>query len=67
MGPVGASIFLVFCLALYLIPAIFATMRSHPAAASITVLNLILGWTLLFWVISLVWALAPIDATKKYR
>jgi len=40
----------------YFLPAIVAGMRSHHSAGAIFVLNLLLGWTLLGWVVALVWA-----------
>lgn len=42
---------------LYITPTIVAIMRVHDNIVAIVVLNLFLGWTLLFWVIALVWAL----------
>lgn len=38
---------------LYLLPSIVASVRQHHQAGSITVINLFLGWTLVFWVIAL--------------
>lgn len=42
---------------LYLTPTIVAVMRVHGNIGAIFALNLFLGWTLLFWVIALVWSL----------
>lgn len=56
-------------LGLYLFPAIVANMREHPNRTSITVLNVLLGWTLVGWVVSMVWAVSaiaePSDSTKE--
>ena len=46
-----------FGFVLYFLPAIVAFARSKRDAASILVLNLLLGWTAIGWVIALVWAL----------
>jgi hypothetical protein len=43
-----------FCL--YFLPSIVASSRKHRDKNSICILNIFLGWTLLFWVICLVWA-----------
>ena len=56
MGPtelllIGVAVFL------YFLPAFIAWGKEHHNAAAIFALNLILGWTLLGWVIALVWAL----------
>lgn len=43
---------------LYTLPAAIAHRQHHHNATAITVLNLLLGWTVLGWVISIVWALS---------
>jgi hypothetical protein len=41
----------------YFLPSIIAFARSKRDVASIFVLNLLLGWTFIGWIIALVWAL----------
>jgi Superinfection immunity protein len=41
----------------YFLPSIVAAARSKRDLASIFVLNLLLGWTAIGWVIALIWAL----------
>ena len=41
---------------LYITPALIAGIRCHHNSTAILMLNLFLGWTLLGWVVSLVWA-----------
>jgi len=41
---------------LYLLPAFVAEWRGHKNTIAIFLLNLLLGWTVLGWVIALVWA-----------
>ncbi len=41
----------------YLLPFSVALWRAHPETTKIFLLNLLLGWTLIGWVIALVWAL----------
>lgn len=49
--------FLLFILiALYVLPALVAASRHHRQTMAITVLNLLLGWTLLGWAGALVWS-----------
>lgn len=51
------SVFLlIFLLIVYFLPSIVAGTRKKRNANAITVLNLFLGWTLIGWVIALVWA-----------
>jgi hypothetical protein len=44
----------IFCL--YFLPWIVALMRGSKRSGGVFVVNLFLGWTLLFWVIALAWA-----------
>jgi hypothetical protein len=46
-----------FGFVLYFLPAIVAFGRSKRDAGAILVLNFLLGWTAIGWVIALVWAL----------
>lgn len=46
-------------IAAYLLPSLIAISRKHNAAVGIFVLNLFLGWTVLFWIIALVWSFSP--------
>ena len=48
----------------YFIPAFVANEKNHPQASAITILNLFLGWTLLGWVIALVWACSKQEPQK---
>lgn len=41
---------------IYVLPTIVAYRRHHRQTLAITVLNVVLGWTLLGWVVALVWA-----------
>lgn len=45
-----------FILGIYLIPYLVAVHRSHHQRGAIAVLNILLGWTLLGWIVALVWA-----------
>jgi hypothetical protein len=54
----GSFLFLILLLAIYFLPWIVALSRNAPRTAAIFVLNLLLGWTLVGWVIALVWAFA---------
>lgn len=49
-------IFLVVCVVLYFTPSIVAYTRNHHNFVGVLILNIFLGWTLLGWVLALVWA-----------
>jgi hypothetical protein len=48
----------IVLVALYLLPTIVAFARGRHNTGAIIVLNLFLGWTLLGWVVALVWAVS---------
>jgi len=47
--------------ALYFVPTTVAVRRRHHNTSAIFALNLLLGWTFVGWVISLVWALIVVQ------
>jgi hypothetical protein len=42
----------------HFLPSYLAFQRNHPSRLAILLLNIFLGWTLIAWVILLIWALA---------
>jgi hypothetical protein len=46
----------IFFFVLYFLPWIQAYRRGHSKTEAIAVLNVLLGWTFIGWVIALVWA-----------
>ncbi len=48
-------------LAAYFIPTIIAGIRQHPSRRGIFVLNLLLGWTIIFWIVALIQSLGEIS------
>lgn len=52
-----AIFLLVFCLLpAYFIPAMVAGSRDHRNKLAISMLNLFAGWTIVGWIVALVWA-----------
>ena len=47
---------LLVALAVYFLPAIIAWLRTHYNGGAILALNLLLGWTVVGWIVSLVWS-----------
>jgi hypothetical protein len=56
---VGGLVLILFCGFLYFLPTFVG--QSKRNAGAIFVLNLLLGWTLVGWVVALVWAMT-VDA-----
>ena len=50
---------------IYVLPSIVAFNRTHQNRVAILWLNILLGWSLVGWVIALVWALTANTETKK--
>lgn len=56
IAAVAAVVFVPSALALYFLPSIEASINQNPNWMSIFLVNLLLGWTLLGWVVALAWA-----------
>lgn len=56
MGVVLGTL-LLFALGLYLLPTLIAISRGHHQTLAICLLNVVLGWTILGWVVAMVWVL----------
>jgi len=54
-------LFALLVIATYFLPTIVATIRNHPNALSICLLNFFLGWTLLGWLGALIWSAHAIN------
>jgi hypothetical protein len=52
----GAGLFGVVLLAAYFLPLLIATKRNHHQTGAIAVINILLGWTFIGWVIALAMA-----------
>jgi hypothetical protein len=53
----------------YFLPAIIAGLRRHQAQYQIFFLNLLLGWTLIGWVVAFLWSIGrakPVAPTVIY-
>jgi uncharacterized RDD family membrane protein YckC len=60
------GIVLIVLLLVYFFPTIVAILRGAKKQAGIVIINLILGWTLLGWVIALVWAVSA-ETKHEYK
>jgi hypothetical protein len=61
----GGLLFLVLCVGLYFLPSIIGAQK-HNATAILAV-NLLLGWTVVGWIVALVWALSDRPAPPAYQ
>jgi hypothetical protein len=51
-------LFIFFLILLYFLPSIVAYKRKRKNAQAILLLNLLLGWTVIGWIVSIVWAVS---------
>ena len=56
-NPMIGSILFYIVIALYFIPSIVALIRSKSNLLAIIALNILLGWTVIGWIVALVWSL----------
>lgn len=52
----SATLIIAGILGLYFLPSVVATSRRHRNAWPIALTNAFFGWTLIGWVIALIWA-----------
>lgn len=55
-SPMAGFVLLAVGFAIYFLPTFVASNRKHVNGTSIFLVNLLLGWTFLGWVVALVWA-----------
>ena len=67
VGIVMLLIVLVVGLAIYFLPTGIAMLRNHPNFTPIFLVNLLLGWICIGWIVALVWSFTAIDQNKNYR
>lgn len=60
----SSPFFFIFAPALYFFPTYEAWRQNHQNLTSIGLLNLFLGWTLVGWVIAIVWAFKKKETTR---
>ncbi|HYC24548.1 MAG TPA: superinfection immunity protein [Roseiarcus sp.] len=58
---------LILATLLYFLPTIIALVRGHLSGLAIFLLNLFLGWTLIGWLIALIWSCTSNTAANLYR
>jgi uncharacterized membrane protein YqaE (UPF0057 family) len=52
----GAIIIFLMLFVFYFLPTIVSGLRHHHNDKAIFVTNLLLGWTMLGWIVALIWA-----------
>ena len=52
-------------LVMYFIPSIIGFIRGHASKWGIFALNLFLGWTMILWLVALIWSLSNKGASQN--
>lgn len=60
IGTLGTLIIVLVLVVVHFLPSIIAFRRGHHNRIAILVLNILLGWTFIGWVVALVWACTAI-------
>lgn len=66
MDAIGFLALLAVMVAGYFLPSLVAAGRNHHNGGAIAVLNVLLGWTFIGWVVALVWACTEPRAMTQY-
>jgi heme/copper-type cytochrome/quinol oxidase subunit 2 len=56
--------FLVISALVYIIPALIALLKRRPKRITIMLINILLGWTVIGWIVAFIWSL---KGSKKKR
>lgn len=60
------AVFFVFSIAFYFLPGIIASIRGHRQQAAIWLIDILLGWTFIGWVVALVWACTTPEILTRF-
>jgi uncharacterized membrane protein len=58
MDAIAGVLLLAVSVAVYITPMLLALRRKHRNTNAITVVNILLGWTVIGWIIALAWAVS---------
>lgn len=65
LAPLIALVAILLIAGMYLLPTLVAARRNHHNALAIAVLNIAVGWTVLGWLVALVWAFTSRPANRS--
>jgi hypothetical protein len=55
----------IFSIVLYSLPSVLACGSVHPSRTGVYFVNWLLGWTILGWIVAMIWALAGFNARNQ--
>lgn len=63
---ISAFFIIAMFVALYFLPTIVANARKRMNVGAIFIVNLVFGWTMLGWIIALIWAISTTRPAVVY-
>lgn len=67
LNPLLLSSGFILVIFLYFTPTMIAGGRTHHKIGKIFTVNILLGWTVIGWVVALVWSLSPVQSLAPRR
>jgi len=64
-GGLGITLVISLLFVVYFLPTLIALLRKKSNTLAIAALNLLLGWSVIGWVVSLVWSLSSDPVPQK--
>jgi cell division protein FtsX len=65
LASISSSEWAMFLLVAYFAPVIVSISRKHPQKIAISVLDVLAGWTVVGWIVAMVWACTNTGAVKR--
>lgn len=66
-GNVGAGFVIMILALLYVLPTLLAWSRKVNNVSQIALVNILVGWTLIGWVVAIVWAAKPVTEPGRHE
>ena len=61
------AVFIIGGMILYALPSFLADKYKHPQTTPICLINILLGWTFIIWVLCLAWACASTNQNQQVK
>ncbi|OHB25415.1 MAG: hypothetical protein A2X84_14180 [Desulfuromonadaceae bacterium GWC2_58_13] len=58
------AFYLLLGLSIYLVPTIIAFKKKHPSRRSIFFTNLFFGWSVIGWVLAMIWCYSTAESRR---
>lgn len=59
----GSGLLFILLIGLYFVPWLISLSRKHNNSGAIAILNIFLGWTVIGWLVALIWSMT--DNVRK--